>query len=402
VASFVRRDAGREFRRSWWLGAVTVVLALCVFPGVAGAAGKVPAAAGAGGNVYVANAFGGAGSSGNISQYAIGSGGLLSPLTPPALANPGAPSGVVVAPNGRSAYVTNDNSGTVSQYNIDPVTGALSSKVLATVAAGVAPLGIAVTPSGESVYVTDSSFGTVLQYNTDPVTGALSPKSPATVPAGTNPNPPFPFDSVPFNVAVTPNGKSAYVTTFFSGVLQFNIDPSTGDLSPKTPASVAGPLSEGVVVSSNGKSAYVTNINSGTVSQFDIDPVSGDLSPKTPATVPTSTGPTNGIALTPNGKSLYVLNGGIGGGAGGAGVSQYNIDPVTGGLSPKTPAAVPAAGGDTEAGAAVTPNGKNAYITNGDGTVSQYNIDPVTGGLSPKVPATIPAGSGDDALAIGR
>jgi hypothetical protein len=49
-----------------------------------------------------------------------------------------------VAPDGKSAYVTNEFAGAVSQYDIDPLSGKLSPKAPASVAAGFNPIGIAV------------------------------------------------------------------------------------------------------------------------------------------------------------------------------------------------------------------------------------------------------------------
>jgi 6-phosphogluconolactonase len=194
---------------------------------------------------------------------------------------------------------------------------------------------------------------------------------------------------------------SAYVTTFNAGVRQYDIDSLTGTLSPKTPAAVAaGDTPVGVVVTPDGKSAYVTNINSGTVSQYDINPTSGALTPKSRATVPTGIGPTNGVAVTPDGRSAYVYNSGVGGGDPPANaVSQYDIDPATGELSPKTPATVAAGPGSTASGLAVNPDGKSAYVVNSS-VVSQYSIDPVSGALTPKTPATASTGGGSTGIAI--
>jgi DNA-binding beta-propeller fold protein YncE len=202
-------------------------------------------------------------------------------------------------------------------------------------------------------------------------------------------------------VAVSPDGKSAYVTDNGSSsvVLQYNIRPKTGDLSPKTPASIAagaGGDPNDVAVTPDGKSVYVTNTGSGlgdSISQYNVDPLTGTLSPKVPATVATGTGPL-GIAVTPDGRSVYVTNfGNPVGPPPGNTVSQYNVDPLTGALSPKVPATV--ATGLRPQGIAVTPDGKNAYVTNvGDNTLSQYTIDALTGALSPNTPATVATGSG--------
>src|SRR5207245_10637625 len=75
----------------------------------------------------------------------------------------------------------------------------------------------------------------VHQYNIEPLTGTRSPKSPANV--GGVP--------VPASIAVTPDGKSAYVSGHTpsaegESVFQFDINTTTGTLSPKSPASILG------------------------------------------------------------------------------------------------------------------------------------------------------------------
>lgn len=215
--------------------------------------------------------------------------------------------------------------------------------------------------------------------------GLLSPRTPATVPV----------DGSPHGIAVSPDGKSAYIT-FVDSVLEYDIDPHNGSLSPKNPASIsAGVNPNGVAVSPDSESVYVTN-GIGTISQYNADPRNGALSPKDPATVPAGPYPAE-IAVNPDGKSAYVSNAYVNPTKGqGATVSQFSIDPQSGALSPKTPATV--ATGQAPHGIAVTPNGKNAYVTTFDRTVWQYTVDPTTGGLSPKTPITVPAGSNDPSI----
>jgi DNA-binding beta-propeller fold protein YncE len=86
----------------------------------------VPSVSRAAGNVYVTNQ-----GSGNVSQYAIGAGGFLSVLGPVAAGDD--PRSIAMTPNEKSAYVTNFFGNTISQYNIDPVSGGLSPKSPATV-----------------------------------------------------------------------------------------------------------------------------------------------------------------------------------------------------------------------------------------------------------------------------
>jgi 6-phosphogluconolactonase (cycloisomerase 2 family) len=132
------------------------------------------------------------------------------------------------------------------------------------------------------------------------------------------------------------------------------------------------------------------------VSQYDIDPLTGELSLKTPATVAAGVNPV-GIAVTRDGKNAYAVN--LSNPLAPDTVSQYTIHPTTGRLSPKTPAKVAAGNGATEI--AVHPDGRSAYVTNQlDNNISQYNINPVSGALSPKTPATVAAARGPIGIAV--
>jgi DNA-binding beta-propeller fold protein YncE len=336
-------------------------------------------------HVYVGNP-----GSNNISQYAIGPAGVLSPLSPPTVAAgrlAGESGGVAVSPGGESVYVTNRRS--ISQYDVGPG-GKLSPKSPAYVAADISPNGLAVSPDGHSVYVTITGNNTVNQYDVGPG-GTLSPKTPASVPAG----------NVPARVAVSPDGQSAYVTTGPGApdngrVSQYDIGPG-GKLSPKSPARVAAGISPGdVAVSPDGQSVYVTNYNGGTVSQYDVGP-GGKLSPKSPATVGAEILP-RGIAVSPDGHSVYVAlircdtpsfcePGAIAHYDVGAGGTLSFVDALeTDGFSPE--------------GAAVNPDGHNVYVTNsGRDTVSQYGVG-VGGVLEPLFPPTVAAGHHPAAIAV--
>jgi DNA-binding beta-propeller fold protein YncE len=358
----------------------------------------LPAAAHGAGSVYVVNQDFAAQPS-SISQYGIGAQGELSAKTPPSVAAGRLAAGVAVTPDGKSVYVTNFTDSTVSQYDVDPLSGALSPKTPATVAPDTAPRAVAVTPDGKSAYVTTpgpvgTSQGSVSQYSIDPSTGALSPKTPASVAAG----------AAPGGIAVTADGKSAFVANIRPDtVSQYDVDPLSGALSPKVPPSVpAGSNPQRVAVAPDSKSVYVTNSGDETVSQYDIDSLSGVLLPKVPASVAAGIGP-QGIAVTPDGKSGYVTNPGCdNSNVCENSVSQYDIDPASGKLSPKTPAKV--FPGVSPTGIAVSFDGRSAYVANAAGNpgkVSQYDIDPSTGTLSPKTPATVTAGPTPVAVAVG-
>src|SRR6476469_3635089 len=80
----------------------------------------------------------------------------------------------------------------------------------------------------------------------------------------------------------------------------------------------------------SASSLYVVNLNDGSVSQYGVD-AGGALSPLSPAVVPAGPGHSVGIAITPDGRSVYVANS--------ASISQYDIGPG-GALTPKSPASV--------------------------------------------------------------
>ncbi|MBV8947491.1 MAG: beta-propeller fold lactonase family protein, partial [Solirubrobacterales bacterium] len=153
-----------------------------------------------------------------------------------------------------------------------------------------------------------------------------------------------------------------------------------------------------IAVSPDGKSVYVTNSGAngaGGVSQYDVGP-GGALTPKAVPTVAAGVVPA-GIAVSPDGKSVYVTNSGANGAGG---VSQYDVGPG-GALTPK---AVPTvAAGVVPAGIAVSPDGKSVYVANsganGAGGVSQYDVGP-GGALTPKAAPTVAGGNGPYGIAV--
>jgi DNA-binding beta-propeller fold protein YncE len=247
-------------------------------------------------SVYVADFY----LYGGVSQFDVGAGGLLSPKTPVTVAAGTYPEWIAVSPDGRSVYVTNHKGGNVSQYDVG-AGGRLSAKATETVPAEGGPSGVAVSPDGKSVYVANQETGTVSQYDVG-AGGALSAKTPASVPSGKS----------PAGVAVSPDGHSVYVANYTGGegpgsVSQYDVGAG-GLLSPKSPPTVPSALKpKRIAVSPDGRSAYVTGgeVN-GSVSQYDAG-AGGALSAKTPAQVPAGAEPV-GIALTPDGRSLYTAN----------------------------------------------------------------------------------------------
>jgi DNA-binding beta-propeller fold protein YncE len=238
-------------------------------------------------SVYVTNA-----GNGTVSQYDVGAGGVLSPKAPATVNAGSSPLGVAASPDGKSVYVANSSDGTVSQHAVG-AGGVLSPKTPMTINAGTGPEAVAVSPDDTSVYVLNRG-GTVSQYSVG-AGGVLSAKNPATVGTG----------AYPTAIAVSPDGRNVYVTNQGNGSLgsagtvsQYDVGPG-GVLSAKTPATVGtGSNPFGVAVSPDGKSVYVTNDHDNTVSQYDVG-AGGGLSAKSPAIVGAGSEP-YGVAALPD------------------------------------------------------------------------------------------------------
>jgi len=292
--------------------------------------------------------------------------------------------GIAISPNGNSVYAPSTDSGTgsgkVDQYNVGSG-GALTLKGAGAVTTGRFPSNVAVRPDGRSVYVSLDVEGfdienAVAQFDAA-ADGTLTPKSPAAV-AGADP---------PLGLAVSPDGRSLYVAHLHGGVVQYDIDEA-GKLTLKSPATMGTADAFDVAVSPDGRSVYATNPAfgaPGAVSQYDVTS-GGRLAFKNPADVSTGDSRPFGIAVTPDGTSVYVANEGD---TGPGSVSQFTVG--TGGkLTAKSPATVSA--GESPNDVAVSADGKSVYVTDrGGGLVWQFSVG--SGGkLSPKNPATVAGG----------
>ena len=257
--------------------------------------------------------------------------------------------------------------------------------------------------AGGFVYVAATKRDEVSQFKMTSA-GALRPLKPANVPSG----------QFPYGIAVSPQGTSVYVVDVgptghpAKKISQYTINPSTGRLTPKSPATVktAGGAAS-IAISPNGKSAYVGD-NNDRVSQYSIDPTTGVLRPKSPAAVTSGPNASSAIAVTPNGLYVYVASchgcnkvvrrhssagvpstGTASTSATKASVWEYRVNPGSGALSTKPFAIV--ATGQAPQWIAVAPNGRSAYVAGG-GAIWQYTINPTTGKLTAMFPETAASG----------
>jgi hypothetical protein len=95
------------------------------------------------------------------------------------------------------------------------------------VASAPSPFGVAVSPDGRSVYVTNLAGGSVSQYGVGPG-GTLAPLPAPTVPT--------PADGQPWDIAVSPDSRRVYVSHGSASALsQFHVGVG-GALTPMAPA----------------------------------------------------------------------------------------------------------------------------------------------------------------------
>ena len=236
--------------------------------------------------------------------------------------------GTLVSPAAAApfAYVTNEDlAGTVSV--IDTAT----NMVVATIPVGEYPFGIAVTPDGKHAYVANNLSGNVSVIDTTTNTVV------ATVPVGT------PFLT---GVAVTPDGKHVYIAKALApgtpGTVSV-IDTATNTVEAATIGVGSDPGA--VAITPDGKHVYVTQDNSVSV----IDTASNTVV----ATVTVNFA--DAVAITPDGKHAYVTEGS---GPQNPGTVSV-IDTAT-----NTVEAVTIPVGTNPSGVAVTPDGTHVYVTN--------------------------------------
>ena len=219
---------------------------------------------------------------------------------------------------------------------------------------GTYPDGIAITPDGKTAYVTNLDSGTV------------TPISTATNTAGTA----IPVDMDPGGIAITPDGRTAYVTNSYNNTVT-PISTATNTAGTAIPV---GTYPEGIAITPDGRTVYVANAEGNTVT-----PVSTSTNTAGTA-IPVGTSP-GGIAITPDGKTAYVTN-----------YYDKTVTPIS---VAKNTAGTAIPVGTDPYGVAVAPDGKTAYVTNlGSNTVTPIDVATNTTGTA------IPAGPQPGEIAI--
>lgn len=202
-------------------------------------------------------------------------------ITGPAITVDLAPAGLAIAPDGAFVYVINYTTG-------NPGTGTISiiqtstNTVVGNIPGFFGPFSIAITPNGKFAYVTN--FGS---NNFSPISGGIAPNevsgtTVSVVSLSSNTiEATIQLGNQPAGVAVTPDGRFVYVSnynTFYLGPNYTQLTPGKGIVNVidvctnkvLCPAICVGSSPAQIAISPDGKRAYVTNYSSDNVSVINI------------------------------------------------------------------------------------------------------------------------------------
>lgn len=186
------------------------------------------------------------------------------------------PRGIALSPDAAWAYVTNTKDNSVS------VIETATNRVVATVRVGRGPQGVAVAPDGRFLYVVNGLDRSVSVINA--ATRAVE----LTLPVGREPQ----------AIALTPDGRRAYVSNFADdSVTVLNLTTNSTETTLKV-----GEGPNGIAASPDGSVVYVVNHEDDTVSVIDTatNQVSGD--PIAVGFLPVK------VAFSPDGTKAFVTN----------------------------------------------------------------------------------------------
>ena len=218
------------------------------------------------------------------------------------------PLAVAITPDDEEVYVTNFGRDPILfpggvPGNTVSVIQTKSNEVVATIEVGNLPAGVAITPDGKHAYVTNRGDNKVSVIDTATHTVVSVPDGDA-----------IKVQTQPANIAFTPDGRRAYVTNFGSNTVSV-IDTATHTVVPVPDGDAIGDAIKvgivpiGVAITPDGAQVYVVNVNFSPVPPFPPGEVSIiDTATNTVVkTVMVGPGP-RAVAITPDGAHAYVTN----------------------------------------------------------------------------------------------
>jgi len=281
-----------------------------------------------------------------------------------------APAAAEAGPPAQTAYVSEASTSPNLIDAFDTSSGSWLAQDIPT-GGTYAASGVAIAPDGSDVYVTGNDYEGATK-------GSLSVIATATNTAVAQ----IALSESPIGpIAVTPNGSSAYMVAY-RDVLPVDLSTQTAGTPIPTPIT-AGGGDLGIAISTDGKTAYVPTSEMGPCTSattcygvvFTIDLTNDTLGPQIDVPDYVGTWPngsqevlSGGIAIAPRGTTAYVVFNATGVQAPGW-VTPIDTDTDTVGS--------PIAAGVAPDLIVITPNGKTAYVNNSFSNNAVTGVTPI-------------------------
>lgn len=221
---------------------------------------------------------------------------------------------LAIDPAGSLMYIGNVGSSNISVFSIDPTSGTVAQLPGSPYPIGMTPLNMALSPSGKTLYVTgggNGAFGIIQIFDVTGVTsGTMTPI----------PGPQIAPGRSPVGLAVDPTGSFLYTANKTDNTVSGYTINSDGSLTSISGFPVSGPLAgpEALLIDPSGKFLYVANAISNSpnvgsnLAAFSISSSSSTQGGGALTLLGNSPFGTNAqpsfIASDPNGKYLFVGN----------------------------------------------------------------------------------------------
>ncbi len=338
---------------------------------------------------------------GSLVQYTAGPGATLTPSAPDTTLA-ATPRDITVTPDGRFAYVLTvaaDGSAVIAQFARVAASGRLEPNAPATVSSPGSASAIIVDPQGTRVLYGQSGNIVARPINPD---GTLGAPTATPIPSGAGP-------ADVRSLAMTADGRSLYAgdASVSARIWQFDVDPASGAVAPKSapnvswPGPAGGPLvgAARMALTPSGSHLFLATDTAGSgIGRWAIDPATGALTAGSVQAPPSDTYAEAAVATSVAGDALWAPS------AAGAPpaperIRQFAIG-AAGALTPLTPPAV----GYVVAGQARDlvpgPDGLTLYLGQ-PGSVGEWIVG-AGGALSHRAnaPAAPPAGVQNAGIAL--
>lgn len=262
-------------------------------------------------------------------------------------------------------YSANLGASTVSAFQVDPLSGALS-QIGGSISTTSGSTSIVVTRDSKFLYSADFGIGNVSGFQIQSDGSLISV-------AGT----PVAVGNGPLSLVAHPTADFLYVAQQGSGIAIYAVDPGSGALTAAGSVSMPNAPEFGAL-SPDGQHYYQTLSSIDQIEPFAVNGSTGALTPLSAGPVATETFPRS-IAIDPAGKFLYTAISDAGTGTS-ATVDGFLIDPSTGALTKM--AASPFRMATVPVWIAIDPSGRFLYVgCYNSALISAFTIDPDSGAL---------------------